>query len=671
MKNRSFLLVLAALTNLSLLAASEIKVGSIRYAINDSTRSAAVIAINRNDCIGSAVIVPDSIHYHDTAYPVTEILEGAFTRCGSISCITLPKTISRINKESFSLYRDIDTIRFAGTLSEWLTKEWDPSIVSKDYALLIGSEILTSLVIPEGTDTIKADAFAGCSSLMSVSIPASVRHIGDNAFRGIPNINYHGDLQSSNDWGARWRNAYVDGYLVYRNDSMTTILDCLPNAHGIVTIPDGVTRIEEEAFYERHPYSVIVPNSVEYIGDDAFFEIYNVEYHGKAKGKPWGARHINYYVENNLAYKDNTKREIIECLAYSIDSVHIPNSVTKIRPYAFAGCQYIGVLHTGNGMKKIGKGVFNTEGYIDSVIISDAVQQIDKHAFNSVRSMVLGASVKRLGENWIESGVGNIYSYARSVPNAGFSFFAEEEGISLYVPKQMAYEYVRFSYWRKFDIHTMDTVILEEKNFTKYDPIGTNDSIGLICRATGDTVFPPIYRGIRYSNWDFVVIDQDDHATAYNRNMVCLIPASQGYADIVGEGVNCSAWVGFKLDDAGEPYVYAVCNWKGEEIFLPKGKYSYIVPRYDQKRVYYTVVSKDTGKTFIIDSDENNCSVKNFPETTKFKYIISIPDITRDESEDDDFYDYDDYDKYYKKYTIEFIPQSPNPYPIVNYNRLK
>ena len=663
---KTYLLIIAAMTNLCLLSAAEIKVGDLLYAINDSTRCAAVINRAPQDGNSSAVIIPDTIHYHDTAYAVTEIRQGAFAARKHYDCITLPKTIARIDSGSFHQNSEIDTIRFAGTPDDWMAKEWNPADVSRSYDLYIGQEQLTSLVIPEGTDTIKARAFSGCNSLTSVTIPASIRYIGDNAFRGVLNIIYHGNLQSSNDWGARWRNAYVDGNFVYPNDSMTTILGCLHSATGIVTVPDGVTRIEEDAFYGCYAvYSVTVPNSVAYIGDYAFGEIRNVEYHGKATGSPWGAEHMNYYAEDYLFYKDNTKREIIQCVAYSIDSIRIPNSVTKIRPYAFAECQYIGVLYVGNGMKKIGTNVFFTEGNIDSVIISDGVQSIDKKAFCFVRSMVLGASVKQLGDNWIDGSVSNIYSYAQSVPKASFSFFAEEGGIQLYVPQHMADEYRSYSFWRKFDIHTMDTTLISEKRRSNLAFIGSCDSLGLITFSTGDTLFRPIYRFISYSDRCIVVVDHDDHATAYNRHGDCLIPASQGYAEIVEEGINCAAWVGFKLDDEGEAYVYAVCNWKGEEIFLPKGKYSYLIPYYYKQRICYWVKGKESGKFFVIDSNENNCSIKNFPELTKFKYAISLPDQGDDDDEDDEEDEID------KVFTLDFIPQSPNPYPIKNYNKSK
>ena len=42
---------------------------------------------------------------------------------------------------------------------------------------------METIVLPDGVQTIGADAFFGCGALTSVEIPASVDTIGDRAFR--------------------------------------------------------------------------------------------------------------------------------------------------------------------------------------------------------------------------------------------------------------------------------------------------------------------------------------------------------------------------------------------------------------------------------------------------------------------------------------------------------
>ena len=51
-------------------------------------------------------------------------------------------------------------------------------------ALYVDGAPLTELVIPEGVERIAPRAFDGCSSIKSITLPASLQKIGDHAFRG-------------------------------------------------------------------------------------------------------------------------------------------------------------------------------------------------------------------------------------------------------------------------------------------------------------------------------------------------------------------------------------------------------------------------------------------------------------------------------------------------------
>ena len=96
------------------------------------------------------------------------------------------------------------------------------------YEAFRGCESLTSVTIPNSVTRIGLTAFEGCESLTSVTIPNSVSNIEYNAFRDCK--------------------------------SLTS-----------VTIPNSVTRIVGNAFYGcKSLKSVTIPNSVKWIGDGAF-----------------------------------------------------------------------------------------------------------------------------------------------------------------------------------------------------------------------------------------------------------------------------------------------------------------------------------------------------------------------------------------------------------------
>lgn len=109
----------------------------------------------------------------------------------------------------------------------------------------------TSFEIKEGTTSIGAGAFEGCSNLTSITIPESVMSIGEAAFYECSSLTSV---------------IIPDGVTKV---SEFTFYECT----GLisVTIPTGVTTIDERAFLGCHSLtSITIPYSVTYIGECAF-----------------------------------------------------------------------------------------------------------------------------------------------------------------------------------------------------------------------------------------------------------------------------------------------------------------------------------------------------------------------------------------------------------------
>ena len=143
-----------------------------------------------------------------------------------------------------------------------------------------GKANYTTLVIPSEIDgnsitSIGDDAFYGCKSLTSVTIPNSVTSIGDAAFyecTSLTSVTIGNSVTLIGDWAFQYCTSLTS---VTIPDSVTSIgYDAFRGCTSLtsVTIGNRVTSIGDDAFYGcKSLTSVTIPNSVTSIGDDAFY----------------------------------------------------------------------------------------------------------------------------------------------------------------------------------------------------------------------------------------------------------------------------------------------------------------------------------------------------------------------------------------------------------------
>ena len=133
---------------------------------------------------------------------------------------------------------------------------------------------LTSITIPESVKTIGEDAFRSCTSLTTITIPDSVTTIGNSAFsdcKSLTSVTIGDNVTTIGDFAFQSCSSLKN---ITIGDSVTTIGQyAFGSCSSLtsITIGDSVTEIGEAAFYKCSSLtSVTIPDSVTTIGRSAF-----------------------------------------------------------------------------------------------------------------------------------------------------------------------------------------------------------------------------------------------------------------------------------------------------------------------------------------------------------------------------------------------------------------
>lgn len=295
---------------------------------------------------------------------IISIENGAFMNCTNLEKINIPDSVEKIETDAFYLcdklqYTVINDIKY---LDDWLVSPVDTS--------------KTEYNLKESTRGILAEAFKNCEVMNKISIPESVKYIGDFAFEttALKSLTLNDGLK------------FMGSNIVY-----------------------GCTALDEINISENNQYFKIIDDVV-YSKDQTQLYIYP---------------HYN----NSYICQVVDGAEVIMPYAFEttlVETVNLPTTLKKISEGAFFRANHLITMSINSVIEEVGVRAFYGCNDLSSVVFPEGLTSIGDEAFyecTNLMNVSLPASLENIGQNILKRCV--------KIRDLGIPYLLDSEGISI------------------------------------------------------------------------------------------------------------------------------------------------------------------------------------------------------------------------------------------------
>lgn len=424
------------------------QVGDLMYEVTDENQSNLKVKVvssvvpgseinsmdNRSypDFMDKDLVIPSEVIYGDKVCTVEGIGENAFAHT-YLRSISLPASIKYVERGAFSNFTDHRSTRVeVPDMATWLNIDFSdvlcsPLVYNGD-SLMVGGELIVDLVLPQNA-VVKEGAFSHYKSLKTLTIPASVVSVADNAFIGCRNLekiviedsdrtlsmnisNYNASLVSLTEvyLGSDCEGNTFDSALnlkkvtigpkvrrlsdgIFKNCASLTEVEFSPALTHIgnyafsgtglteVRIPDGVEVIGDYAFSTKL-HSVSLPESLRVIGNGAFSGASLTQVKlpdGLCELGSWAFNGTNLTQVNIPKGIDKLNPRVFS--GTNLRMVVIPGNVKSVEQSAFYSCNSLNEVWFEQGVEAIREGAFEDCLYLTTVLVPHTMNLMERASF--------------------------------------------------------------------------------------------------------------------------------------------------------------------------------------------------------------------------------------------------------------------------------------------------
>ena len=316
---------------------------------------------------------------------VTEIAPYVFEKCTSIVSVTL-SGVDKVSTRAFSGctsiaklnlgdVKEIESYAFYGATA--LTDLIIPSsIKSLESGVFKNCSKLIRVDLGDGVESISDSAFAGCRSILHLALGTSINNIDPEAFTGcykIVEVQNRSDIDVStmHAFGSvlhvytsgSSKLSYIaeegdgNGLILYTDENIKSIVGYNGKNESLVLTTSaigGSYTIGAYAFYNNEIRNITVKDGLIASYNNAFLgtSLKTIRLYDLAA---WCGTHFDSETSNPLYYADELYVQDSEEAAIELS---IPDGITTVGSYAFAGCGSVTKIAIPASVSVIGKGAF-------------------------------------------------------------------------------------------------------------------------------------------------------------------------------------------------------------------------------------------------------------------------------------------------------------------------